>query len=477
MLKENEHFVHKIAVLIDCVVTACAFLLAYTLRDHLQNLEIPTLSGLLHTVAPFRDYSWMLVVVIPLWIASLSYFGIYNSMREKKFSDIFWSVFDACLLAVLIFFAIAFLFKWDIVSRTFAVIFFICVFLMLTIEKWTVLAFLRSVRQSGYNYRVLLIVGSGERARSFADTVRENPHWGIRIFGFVDEKEMVGTEIGKHKVIGSFDDIARILDENVIDEVIFILPRKWLDSLEDYVMICEKVGVKATIAVDFFNTAIAKPLIKELHGWPLLTFDATPLDSWHLAVKRLIDISVSVSGLVLLSPFLAVMAVLIKITSSGPVFFTQRRCSMNGREFTMYKFRTMVADAEERLKDLMKFNEREGPIFKMKNDPRVTSIGCFLRRTSLDELPQLINVLKGDMSLIGPRPPLPSEVDKYERWQRRRLSLRPGMACIHEVMARDDRDFERWMRLDLEYIDNWSLSLDARILLKAIVVVFKKTGC
>lgn len=240
--------------------------------------------------------------------------------------------------------------------------------------------------------------------------------------------------------------------------------------------VCERVGVKATVAVDFFNTSIAQPIITEIHGIPLLTLDTTPHNVLYLAIKRLIDIVVSGLGLILLSPFFLVIAVIIKMTSEGPVFFKQTRCGLHGRKFTIYKFRTMVVDAEKKLEELMKFNEREGPVFKMKNDPRITPIGRFLRKTSLDELPQLINVLKGDMSLVGPRPPLPSEVEKYERWQRRRLSLKPGITCIHEVIARGDKDFERWMKLDLEYIDNWSLSLDMRILTKTFFAVIKGTG-
>lgn len=208
-----------------------------------------------------------------------------------------------------------------------------------------------------------------------------------------------------------------------------------------------------------------------------MTFNTIPSDILHLAIKRTIDVVVSAFGLVVLSPLFLITALIIKVTSKGPVFFRQIRCAMNGRKFTIYKFRTMVIDAEERLNALMKFNERKGPIFKMKNDPRITIVGKFLRKTSLDELPQLINVLKGDMSLIGPRPPLPVEVEKYKPWQRRRLSLRPGIACIHEVVARDDNDFERWMKLDLEYIDNWSLSLDFRILIRTILAVLRPTGC
>ncbi|TAN41239.1 MAG: sugar transferase [Nitrospirae bacterium] len=475
MLKEQDSFIHKTAISVDCLIVAVSFIFAYSLSSGLQDITILPQS-FLNKAYSLREYLGLLIFTLVLWIATLTHFGVYDSMREKGFFRIFWIIFDASLVSVLVFSATAFFLKWEILTRNFILALFVLVVILLTAEKMTVLMFLHYIRKSGYNFRVLLLVGSGDRARLFAQNINKHPEWGVRIFGFVDEKEMIGAEIENSRVIGTFDDIENILVKNVIDEVVFLMPRKWLNSLEDYVMVCEKVGVRATIAVDFFNTEIAKPLIKDMHGWPLLTFDTTPLDSGLLAVKRFIDIAGSFFGLILLAPFFTLIGIGIKLTSKGPVFFRQVRCGTNGREFRIYKFRTMVDDAEKQLKELMKHNELEGPVFKIQKDPRITSIGRILRRTSLDELPQLINVLKGEMSLIGPRPPLPAEVKKYESWQRRRLSLRPGMACIHEVVARNDKDFDRWMKHDLEYIDNWSLKLDARILVKAITVVFRGTG-
>lgn len=476
MFKEQSVMLYRLALALDSLVIAAAFCLAFLLRVALPHIWPGELAAL-RDMPPFMDYARLIFFAVPLWIVSLMHFKVYHSMREQRVSELFWKIFDASLLSILVFSAVAFLLKFDILSRTFVLLFFVLTVLLLLAEKVAVLAFLQYIRKQGYNYRVFLIVGTGERARDFAAMVREKSHWGIRILGFIDEPGMVGKEIGSSRVIGSFDDLGQILDEQVVDEVVFILPRRWIDRLEDYVETCERVGVKATIAADFFNTAIAKPVIRELQGKPFLTFDATPTNLLHLSIKRMLDIAGSLYCLFLLSPFFCGIALIIKATSPGPVFFRQKRCGLNGREFGIYKFRTMVVDAEERLEELKAFNERGGPVFKMKHDPRITWIGRFLRKTSLDELPQLINVLRGDMSLIGPRPPLPSEVAGYKRWQRRRLSLKPGMACIHEVVARDDKDFERWMKMDLEYIDNWSLSLDAKILRRAILVVFRGTGC
>jgi len=476
MLKEEKQLVLKIAIVADSLVIGAAFLLAYFLRANIQGYPSAILDSL-HKLPPLRDYLWIMMIVIPIWIVSLSQAGIYKEIREKSYGNVLWSIFDASLLAILIFTAFAFLLKLDVQSRTFIIILFICTFIMLSAEKITALATLRYIRRKGYNYRVILIVGTGERAKNFISIIKAHPHWGLKILGLIDEEDRVGMTVEDHRVIGSFNDISRILDENVVDEVMFILPRRWLSSLEDYLKICEEVGVKATVAIDFFNTDIARPVVTEMHGLPLLTFNAVPFNIWHLALKRLTDVVVSACGLILLSPLFLILSLIIKMTSKGPVFFRQTRCGLNGRGFRIYKFRTMATDAEERLNELMKFNERNGPVFKMQKDPRITRIGSVLRKTSLDELPQLLNVLMGDMSLIGPRPPLPAEVKRYDRWQRRRLSLRPGIACIHEVVARSDTDFDGWMRQDLAYIDNWSLYLDARIFTKTILAVFKGNGC
>jgi len=208
----------------------------------------------------------------------------------------------------------------------------------------------------------------------------------------------------------------------------------------------------------------------------LLTFESTPDKLWHLWVKRLFDIVFSFIALIILAPIFAIVAIMIKATSKGPVFFKQERGGLNGRKFMLYKFRTMVVDAEAKLKDVLAYNEMDGPVFKLTNDPRLTKVGKFLRKFSVDELPQLWNVLKEDMSIVGPRPPIPAEIDKYANWQRRRLSMMPGITCLWQVKGRNNIDFEAWMRFDLEYIDNWSLWLDCKIILQTIPVVLFGIG-
>lgn len=239
----------------------------------------------------------------------------------------------------------------------------------------------------------------------------------------------------------------------------------------------EAEGIRIHLAVDYFDFKLSRAKQTDLYGFPLLSFERTPDEHWQLLAKQVLDLTVSLAVLVLLAPLLLVIMVAIKMTSEGPVFFCQERCGLNGRKFVLYKFRTMVKDAENRLEELRPFNEMNGPAFKMTNDPRLTKIGKFLRKISFDELPQLWNVLKGDMSLIGPRPPLFSEVQKYDLGQRRRLTMKPGLSCLWQISGRNTIvDFEKWMKLDMAYIDQWSLWLDFKIFLMTIPVVLLGHG-
>ena len=250
-----------------------------------------------------------------------------------------------------------------------------------------------------------------------------------------------------------------------------------LPKLEDIFLLCEEMGVKTRLVLDFFPHVLARVELEELQGTPLLTFSTTPTDDFALLIKRGVDVGLSILVVVVSAVPVLLAALLIKLTSRGPVLFRQTRCGLNGRPFTLLKLRTMVHGAEERLPEVKHLNSHEGPVFKAVNDPRVTRFGRLVRRFSLDELPQLWNVLRGEMSLVGPRPPLPEEVARYERWQRRRLSMKPGVTGLWQVSGRNDiPGFEEWMALDLAYIDNWSLALDAKILLRTIPTVLSGRG-
>ncbi|MFA5146598.1 MAG: sugar transferase [Candidatus Omnitrophota bacterium] len=482
MLKEKDAVIRKAMLLFDAFVVSVSFSITFLLRQNLKSFYkldmipstdiITDMSG-----ASLNDYLVVLFFIVPIWCIMLYLSGMYRSMRTKTILEAVWILIKASFFTTLAFGTIVFLFKMKFVSRAFFVIFLALSSLAILTEKIVIFSIMHYVRRQGYNYRRFIVVGTGKRAARFIERIRHHPEWGLRIEGIVDyEKEHVGREVEGVKVIGTLEDLQRILHDNPIDEVVFIVPRAVLSRIEGSVYICETEGVKATIAVDLFDVRVARSRLTELEGVPLITFETTFAEEWQLFIKRAVDIIASGIGIIALSPLFLVTALLIKMTSPGPVFYRQKRVGQNGRRFVLYKFRSMYEGAHEKLSELMAMNVMKGPVFKMKDDPRVTPLGRLLRKLSIDELPQLFNVFMGQMSLVGPRPPLAKEVAQYEPWQRRRLSMRPGITCIWQISGRNNIDFEDWMRLDLEYIDNWSLWLDFKILVKTIPVVLFGIG-
>jgi exopolysaccharide biosynthesis polyprenyl glycosylphosphotransferase len=267
-----------------------------------------------------------------------------------------------------------------------------------------------------------------------------------------------------------------MLREHVIDEIVFVVDREKLADLEEIFLICDEEGVRTRVVLDFFPHVNSQVSLERFGSTPLLTFSATPDDEIRLLAKRVLDLALALMSLAVLAIPMAMLWLLVRITSKGPVIFRQIRCGLNGRRFVFYKFRSMVANAEELHADLVHLNEKDGPAFKISNDPRLTRLGRYLRRFSIDEWPQFWNIIKGDMSFVGPRPAVPGEVEQYKAWQRRRLRMRPGLTCLWAIRGRDKVDFETWMKLDLEYIDNWSLWLDLKILLHSIPRVLAGRG-
>ena len=473
MIIEQYKILKKIVIFTDICIVAVAFAIGYLLRDTI------------HDIYPISAYIGLLPVLILIWVGLLYYFGMYGFLKVKKIPEVLFIVFKIVVIGFILFGSYIFIIKMHNISRLFIAFTFILAAFLIIIERLALIFLFRSMVKRGPNikaslfvFRSILIIGTGKRARLFIDLIDNNPDWGISIVGLVDiDPAKKGEIINGHKVIGDFADIPEIIHKNIVDEVVFVVPRSWLNKIEDIMYFCENEGLSVNLAVDFFELKLSKAKQTNLHGFPLLTFESTPAKLWHLFIKRLFDFVFSGIALILLSPLFAIVAILIKATSKGPVLFKQKRCSIYGRWFILYKFRTMVVDAESRLKDVLSYNKMQGPVFKMKNDPRITKVGKWLRKFSIDELLQLWNVFIGDMSLVGPRPPLQAEVDKYDNWQRRKLSMRPGVTCLWQIMGRNKiTDFNEWMRLDLEYIDNWSLWLDLKIILKTIPVVLFAIG-
>lgn len=461
-----------------CIVTI-SFFIGYVIRAGIESTGF-------YKVLSLNVYIGLLPVLLFIWGLLLYYFGMYKRVGLRQISEVVIITIKTALLGFVLFGSYVFvLHLQEQVTRLMIGIIFTLSTVLIISEKIVFIAIFRHVSKMGisfkgalFTFRSILIVGTGKRAATFIDLIDNNPQWGIKIIGLIDiDKNKKGKEIDGYRVLGVFDDIPDIIHNNIVDEIVFIVPRSWLNKIDDIMHFCESEGLAIHLATDFFELKMLKAKQTDLHGFPLLTFEGATYKLEHLFIKRIFDFTASSIALILFAPVFLLVAVLIKSTSEGPVLFKQKRCSVYGRQFTFYKFRTMVIDAESRLKEILEFNEMDGPVFKMTNDPRITTIGKLLRKYSLDELPQLWNVFKGDMSLVGPRPPLPSEVEKYDNWQRRKLSMRPGITCLWQISGRSDiADFTEWMKLDLEYIDNWSLWLDFKILLKTVPVVLLARG-
>lgn len=470
MLREKSHIFKKLHQFTDLAATAGSFLIAYFLRSQLDGLLIP--------LWPFTDYVFLLYIIVPLWAILLRYNGAYQSLRTNRFTDTMWPILKTVFTGGIILMTVLFLFHLHFISRLFIFMFLLFNLISLALSRALMQAFVHYIRKRGYNYRTCVIVGTGRKAEAFADNLKQHREWGVKVLGFIAFGDPQDAEpvCGEQKIIGRLESFEEIITECQVDEVIFAVPRSWLNRIEDAIMFCEKIGIKASIVADFYPHTIAKAELEDLRGWQLLTYNPSPHIENAVVLKRVIDLALSAAVLIIIAPLFAALAIIIKLSSSGPVFFMQERCGLNGRRFKLFKFRTMVKDADSMRGGLEHLNEMKGPVFKLKNDPRLIPIGKFLRKYSLDELPQFINVLKGDMSIVGPRPPLAEEVEKYETWQRRRLSVRPGITCLWQVGGRNKMAFDDWMKIDLEYIDNWTIINDMKIILKTIPVVIRGTG-
>lgn len=463
MLKRHAAAVEAVVAMSDLLLTAAAFLVAVRAADPFDDL---------------RAYFPLLFFTLPVWAALLRANGIYRSRRTAPLGPELGALLRAVALGGLVQLAFVALTQSAHVSRLFVGLFLLINWSALALFRVALRAAARGLRARGRNTRTLLLVGTGPTARSLARRCEENRHWGVDVLGFVADVPggaPAGTLDGR-PVLGDLRDLPRLLRENVVDEVLIAVSGERLSVTREVVAHCEELGVTSRLALDVFPARIARASFDELEGTPLLTFTTAPREEWALAAKRAIDVLGAGLFLAAFSWLYGLIALAVKLSSRGPVFFRQQRVGLNGRRFTFYKFRSMVPDAEARRAELVHLNEMDGPVFKIRRDPRITSVGRFIRKFSLDELPQMWNVLKGDMSLVGPRPPIPSEVESYEGWQRRRFSVKPGLTCLWQVSGRNQIGFRRWMELDLEYIDTWSLALDLKILLRTVPVVVMGKG-
>lgn len=402
--------------------------------------------------------------------------GMYRSRRLSRKGDLYRQILQAVSICVLLLGALAVVFRIEAFDRSFLLAFWISAVITLTASRSLLYGWLEVVRARGRNLRRVLIVGAGARGRRFVEALENRAELGYSVLGFLDE----GTFAARagSRLLGTFDDLPRLLRSQQVDEVAVALPIKtFYSEVSRIVALCERQGVVVRLPGDLFDAHLARMESEQFEDLTVLTLFTLHGSAPRFAVKRLADIIASAAGLAVSAPLLGLIALAVRLASPGPALFSQLRIGQNGRRFRMWKFRTMTVDAEARLPELEPLNEVRGAAFKIRNDPRVTRLGRWLRRTSLDELPQLINVLKGDMSLVGPRPMPLRDADRLsEDWQRRRFSVRPGLTCLWQAGGRHSIPFDDWMRLDLDYIDNWSLLLDLKILLRTVPAVWSGAG-
>jgi exopolysaccharide biosynthesis polyprenyl glycosylphosphotransferase len=419
-------------------------------------------------------------VLLCVWHLMLSAFGMYTSRRMSRRRDEIIDIFKATTTGTAVILIAAIVFRIRMVRPIFVIVFWFGSTLATTAARLAMRFILRKLRQRGRNLRDMLIVGTNVRAVQFARKIEATPGLGYRVIGFVDDEWQGLCQFhgSGYPLACSFAGIPSFLRETVVDEVVMALPMRSLHSHASQIAaLCEQQGITLRSLPNMFDLKLARSRVEDFGGDSVVTHYTGSPEGWPVLVKRMLDFAASLFLILLLLPVFAIAALLIKLTSRGPVLFVQKRLGLNKRRFSIYKFRTMVPDAERKLSEIQHLNEVSGPVFKITNDPRMTPMGRFLRKTSIDELPQLFNVLKGEMSLVGPRPLPVRDYEGFSQdWQRRRFSVRPGITCLWQVGGRSSVAFEKWMELDLQYIDKWSLWLDFQILLRTIPAVLRGSG-
>ena len=465
MMRERVAVLRAALMVGDFGVVVLGFVVASLLRFGGRATEV--WAGLFPATAP---------VVVAFGLAAVGLFaaaGMYRprlrwSMRTEL-QDLLRT--GAILLAFT--FALLYFFKLDAVSRWFLAVYFPLVAVGLSAVRVGMHVAFRRARSRGRGVRHLLVVGSGAPAEQFVTWCAAHPDLGITVVGYLDDE---GSDLGSHRRLGSLEDLPRVLAERIVDEVAICLPLAQWTMIDWLAQVSEEQGKVARIPVDALNRTVAKGRFEEVDGLPILSLVATPDQELALAAKRVSDVLGAALLLLVTAPILLASAAAILLSEGRPIFFRQPRSGLHGRVFTAWKFRTMVPEAELLKEKLITQNERRGPAFKLRHDPRVTRVGRWLRKTSIDELPQLWNVLAGHMSLVGPRPADVEEVRVYDLRHRRRLSVRPGLTGLWQVTARHEPDFERWMELDLQYIDTWSLWKDVQLLCRTPLALIRSPG-
>jgi exopolysaccharide biosynthesis polyprenyl glycosylphosphotransferase len=462
MLRRQKQIRVQFQKVLDGSLFALALALAWFIRQN--YLKISWFGGA-PDIEKFNDFVWLgWTIFLTGWLV-LDIQGFYNRPLLCRRRTTAWQLIKASVIASLLMILLVFLRKQTL-ARSVLVLFAPTAFMIVYLKEELMRQWVQSRMGQAQLRKRLILIGTHDDCERLEHDLNRNGGESVQIVATLNLNK------------SSIDDLVASLHEHSANGVLLSAKHTYFGQVEKAIQACELEGVEAWLLADFFNTQVSQTTLDDFNGRPMLVFRSTPEDSWQKVAKQAIDVFGALALLIVLSPIFLIVAIAIKIGSPGPILFRQRRSGLNGRPFTMLKFRSMVTNAEQRKAELAALNEMDGPVFKVTNDPRITPIGRFIRRWSVDELPQLLNVLRGDMSLVGPRPLPVDEVLRFDDFaDRRRLSVKPGLTCLWQIKGRNQvKNFKDWVRLDLEYIDNWSLWLDVKILVQTIPVVVMGTG-
>jgi exopolysaccharide biosynthesis polyprenyl glycosylphosphotransferase len=462
MLRRQKQIRAQVQKLLDGGLFALALWLAHFFRNNYLRVSF---FGGTPDIESFEEWVWLFLILIPIAPLVLDTQGFYNRPLLARRRTTAWQLFRASLLGMVVLISLIFLFKEN-PARSVVLLFGPICFGLIFLKEEMLRQWVTSrLGQSQINRRVIM-VGTEEDADRLKGELKSKGSDSVQVVATLNLND------------SSIEDLVEMLHVHSANSVLITARHTFFGQIEKAIQACELEGVETWLLADFFNTQVSQTTLDDFNGRPMLVFRSTPEDSWQKVAKQAIDVFGAMAFLLVWSPVFVIVALAIRFSSPGPVLFRQRRSGLNGRPFTMLKFRSMVTDAEQLKVELQALNEMEGPVFKVSNDPRVTPVGRIIRRWSIDEWPQMLNVLLGDMSLVGPRPLPVDEVLRFDDLaHRRRLSVKPGLTCLWQVNGRNEvKNFKDWVRLDLEYIDNWSIWLDVKILFRTIPVVLMGTG-
>ena len=467
MVTEKKKLGNFFISLLDVTVTILSFLLAYFIRLFYFDVNLQYSS----------EYLTVVMFIVPTWLLLLKSVNMIGIPRTRSYAQIFVQVFKVVMIGFAVTIVFIFILRLNLISRVVILLFAAINLGMLYTTKLLTFIISKYYRSKGLNKRNILLLAD-ETSVPFIEKIINHPEWGYRIIMILSDSDIIKERYGKRaKIITAKASVKSLIEFDIVDEVIYCMNEINQKEIQSLVISCEEIGVSFKMQSHLWNITGSKSKLTYFDEIPFFSFSNTPTDYLALKVKVFTDYVFALMTMVIFLPAMIAIAILIKYTSPGPIFFKQLRVGLRGRKFYLYKFRTMVANAEALRDDLEVLNEVDGPVFKIKDDPRITKIGKILRKTGLDELPQLYNILRGDMSLVGPRPPIPDEVEKYERWQLRRLSMKPGLTCIWQIMPnRNNIPFNQWMKLDLQYIDSWSPKLDLILFIKTVKTIVSANG-